>query len=297
MTDPLLRFAVPNGSLQEQTLRVLREAGYQLSTQVGRDDRLGRSDGIEFFVRDRENIASLVGHGVFDAGITGADLRMEEGQDDVPVLCDLPYGRATNGPVVYVLAAAAGITPALWESRKKRRIGAERVWLARRCLSDAGVLRSDDHIVSLPGKEEAAIDDGLCDAVFVMTETGSSLKAHNLAVIYPRLLTVSPQLYYRPGLKRKPERFRYIEALGAAMRAVLTADQVVVVTFNIPHRAAKTLKLPAAVSPTISKTKDPKWNAGQVLIRRAQFPATLLQLQRAGARSIFMLDVAAYLPR
>lgn len=74
----LIRFAVPNGSMQERTLQILRAAGYALPMPIGRDDRIGVANGIEFFVRDRENIASLVQRGVFDAGITGVDEGFEQ---------------------------------------------------------------------------------------------------------------------------------------------------------------------------------------------------------------------------
>lgn len=296
MTD-VIRFAVPNGSMQERTLQILRQAGYVLPAPIGRDDRIGVANGIEFFLRDRENIGSLVQRGAFDAGITGTDLMLDElvePIEHVPVVCRLPYSRATNRPAVYVLAAPAGTTLDAWRAQHPHRIGAERINLARRCLSGFGLL-GDNELVKLPGKEEAAVADGLCDSVVVLTETGASLRAHGLEVLH-ELFTSTMVLIHRPEFERGSDQLRSLQALGWAMRAILQAEQAVLVTFDLRRDAIATLDLPAAVSPTISQTLDPEWVAGQVLIVRAQFPAVLLQLQASGARGIFMQDVAAYQP-
>lgn len=296
MADPI-RFAVPNGSMQERTLQILRTAGYALPTPIGRDDRIGVANGIEFFLRDRENIGSLVQRGAFDAGITGTDLMLDElvvPIEHVSVVCQLPYSRATNRPAVYVLAARVGTMLDVWKAQRPHRIGAERINLARQCLY-AGWLERGDELVKLPGKEESAVADGLCDSVFVLTETGASLRAHGLEVV-KKLYTSAMVLIHRHEIKKGSDQLRTLEALGLAMCAILQAEQAVLVTFDLRRDALSKLDLPAAVSPTISQTLDPAWVAGQVLIERSQFPAVLLQLQAAHTRGIFRQDVDGYLP-
>ena len=137
--------------------------------------------------------------------------------------------------------------------------------------------------------------DGLCDSVFVLTESGASLRAHGLVALH-ELFTSTMVLFHRPGIERGSDEERSLKALGLAMRAILLAEQAVAVTFDLPRDALATLDLPAAVSPTVSQTLDPEWVAGQVLIQRSQFPSVLLQLQAAGARGIFRQDVDGYLP-
>ena len=293
-----LRFAVPNGSLKEVTLALLRKIGYPLPTTVGRDNRLGIIHDIVFEVRDRENIASLVCAGVFDCGITGTDLRLGENAAaaNVKVLCTLQYSRQTTRPVEYVLAGRTGITRLQWEGMEKRRVGAERVALARHILGDR--LRPDDVIVQLPGCEEMAVRDGLCDAVLVMTETGSSIKANNMEIIYPELLVSTPELLYCPGITDGSSLHQQIENIGHALQAILGAEGQIMVVFNIPTPQLPELKerLPAAVSPTISQTLDPEWRAGQVLIPRQRFGEVLRLLKASGASEIYMQDVDGYLP-
>lgn len=292
-----LKFAVPNGSLQAPTLAILRKAGYPLPDKPGRDYRLGIVHKVEFEVRDRENIASLVKAGVFDCGITGADLRLAEdaAAEGVGVMCRLLFSRATRGPVEYVLAGRQGITLA-WENMEKRRIGAERVALARRCL--AGKLRSDDIIVSLPGCEETWIRDGQGDAIFVVMETGSSIRANSLEIIYPELLVSTPELLYHPGISTGSALHQQIKNIGLALQAILNAEDYILVVFDIPADRLAALKeqLPSAVSPTISAMIDVGWRAGAVLIPRHRFGEVLHLLKANGAKAIFMQDVDGYLP-
>ena len=76
----MLRIAVPNkGSLSETAAEMLHEAGY-----AGRRDpralsvRDERND-VEFFYLRPRDIATYVGSGALDVGITGRDLLLDSG--------------------------------------------------------------------------------------------------------------------------------------------------------------------------------------------------------------------------
>src|SRR6186713_1087136 len=78
----MLRIAVPNkGSLSETAAEMLHEAGY-----AGRRDpralsvRDERNDVEFFFLRPRD-IATYVGSGALDVGITGRDLLLDSGSE------------------------------------------------------------------------------------------------------------------------------------------------------------------------------------------------------------------------
>ncbi len=220
----MLEFAVPSGSLLERTLAILLEAGYALPSKIGRDNFIGTVNGVKFCLRDRENIAQLVANGTFDAGITGSDLRVNAGvsESQVRVVIDLPYARATNGSTRWVLAAPKKIR------RLNIRIGTERMKLARYCLRD--MLRAGATLVKLPGKEESAVGDGLCDAVFVVTETGNSLVENDLKILRDNLFVSTPQLLTSPRLS--PAKLAVVKEIGLAMRAILDAGPMVTVTFD-----------------------------------------------------------------
>ncbi len=290
-----IRFAIPNGSLQNRTLEILRKAGYDLPLTIGRDDRIGWYNGVEFFLRDRENIASLVSAKTFDAGITGSDLCVNEGDKArrAVSMCSLFYGRNGNKSVRWVLAVPEGTTVKSWETKKRRRIGSERPRLAKHCL--VSHWKKGDTLVALPGKEESAIADGLCDAVFVVTESGASLAAHKLVPVYERLFTSEPQLLYHYSFRKGSKEFDKIEEIGLAMQAILKAEWKVAVTFDIPRKKVMGLELPAVISPTINETTDPEWRAGQILISRHMLGETLRRLRDVGAKGVFVQDVQAYM--
>ena len=89
-----LQLAIPNkGALSEDSVRLLREAGYRC-TRSGRELIVSdRENEIDFvFLRPRD-IALYVGNGVLDLGITGRDLAADSGAQ-VTELMNLEFGRS-----------------------------------------------------------------------------------------------------------------------------------------------------------------------------------------------------------
>src|SRR5690349_732639 len=90
-----LRIAVPNkGSLSAPAAQMLREAGYHQRPHdrdlICRDP----ANDVEFFYLRPRDIATYVGSGDLDLGITGRDLLLDTGDGAEEVL-DLDFGRAT----------------------------------------------------------------------------------------------------------------------------------------------------------------------------------------------------------
>src|SRR6476646_2498042 len=91
----MLRVAIPNkGTLSGPAIQMLREAGYRQR----RDDRdlVCRDEGndVEFFYLRPRDIATYVGSGDLDLGITGRDLLIDA-DSGAEELLDLGFGRAT----------------------------------------------------------------------------------------------------------------------------------------------------------------------------------------------------------
>ena len=90
----MLRVAVPNkGALAEKAAEMLREAGYRQRTDpkdlVCRDE----PNDIEFFYLRPKDIATYVGSGDLQLGITGADL-MDESGSQVRGVLPLGFGHS-----------------------------------------------------------------------------------------------------------------------------------------------------------------------------------------------------------
>ncbi len=87
-----LNFVIPKGSLQEATLNLLRQAGYEVKGS-NRSYRLWINDPeINLKVLRPQEIPNLVESGSHDIGITGMDW-VEETSADVIVLSNLAYGK------------------------------------------------------------------------------------------------------------------------------------------------------------------------------------------------------------
>src|SRR5437868_13954032 len=92
---PMLRIAVPNkGTLSAPAAQMLREAGYRQRS----DDRdlicRDTDNDVEFFYLRPRDIATYVGSGDLDLGITGRDLLVDSGSGAEEIL-DLGFGGAT----------------------------------------------------------------------------------------------------------------------------------------------------------------------------------------------------------
>src|SRR6187549_2243512 len=91
----MLRIAVPNkGTLSQPASQMLRDAGYRQRTDpkdlICRDE----ANSVEFFYLRPRDIATYVGTGDLDLGITGRDLLVDSGVPAQEVV-DLNFGGAT----------------------------------------------------------------------------------------------------------------------------------------------------------------------------------------------------------
>ena len=71
----MLRIAIPNkGSLADESIAILKEAGYRQRTDSRDLVLLDNENGVEFYYLRPRDIALYVGSGELEAGITGRDL-------------------------------------------------------------------------------------------------------------------------------------------------------------------------------------------------------------------------------
>src|SRR5258705_3570726 len=91
----MLRVAVPNkGGLAPAAAEMLREAGYRQRSDDKDLTCLDADNGVEFFYLRPRDIATYVGSGDLDLGITGRDLLVDAGAPVDEVL-DLNFGFST----------------------------------------------------------------------------------------------------------------------------------------------------------------------------------------------------------
>src|ERR1700710_1552028 len=99
----MLRIAVPNkGSLSETASEMLPEAGYSGRRDPRALSVLDERNDVEFFFLRPRDIATYVGSGALDVGITGRDLLLDSGSTAVEI-ASLDFGEST-----FRFAAATG---------------------------------------------------------------------------------------------------------------------------------------------------------------------------------------------
>jgi ATP phosphoribosyltransferase len=276
----MLRVAVPNkGSLSETASEMLSEAGY-----AGRRDprALTVSDprnDVEFFYLRPRDIATYVGSGALDVGITGRDLLLDSGSTAVEIT-SLDFGAST-----FRFAGPAGGFDSL-EQLSGKRIATSYPGLVGDFLTTAGISAV---LVKLDGAVESAVRLGVADAVADVVSTGSTLRAQGLQIFGPVILESSAVLISAnrelPG----------ITTLQRRLQGVLVARQYVLMDYDLPANLIEQASAitPGLESPTISPLRDREWLAVRVMVRRDETNQVMDELYDLGARAILVGPIHA----
>lgn len=276
----MLRIAVPNkGSLSETAAEMLLEAGY-----TGRRDPRAltvadpRND-VEFFYLRPRDIATYVGSGALDVGITGRDLLLDSGSAAVEI-ASLDFGEST-----FRFAAAAGRFDSL-EQLAGVRVATSYPGLVGAFLARHGVTAD---LVPLDGAVESAVRLGVADAVADVVSTGSTLRAQGLEIFGPVILESTAVL-----ISAQPD-LRGIAVLQRRLQGVLVARQYVLVDYDVPVALleAATAITPGIESPTVSPLHDPDWVAVRAMVPRIDTNHVMDELYELGARAIIVSAIHA----
>jgi ATP phosphoribosyltransferase len=279
MTEAPLRIAVPNkGTLSETAVDMLVEAGY-----AGRRDLRALTvpdprNNAEFFYLRPRDIATYVGSGALDVGITGRDLLLDS-ETAATEIEPLGFGHSTfrfAGP-----KALKGVS-----ALKGLRVATSYPGLVGNFLSGLGVSAS---IVSLDGAVESAVRLGVADAVADVVSTGATLRAQGLEIFGPVILESEAVL-----ISAKPD-LPGIETLRRRLHGVWVAKQYVLMDYDLPQALIDEASLitPGLESPTVSPLRDPAWVAVRAMVPRNDANLVMDQLYALGARAILVSAIHA----
>jgi ATP phosphoribosyltransferase len=150
-------------------------------------------------------------------------------------------------------------------------------------------------VLPISGSEEQTVKHGLADAVLVVTETGSSVRANELEIVpgCESLFISMPQIIALRELDADDEQT--LRALMAALRGVVGAQEFILLKADVPSLiTVGELELPASVAPSVLPTSDPAWYAVEVCIPRARYGDVAVRLEDAGAKGIVMVPIAGH---
>ncbi|GGQ53447.1 ATP phosphoribosyltransferase [Couchioplanes azureus] len=276
----MLRIAVPNkGTLSAPAAQMLRDAGYRQRTDgkdlVCRDE----DNAVEFFYLRPRDIATYVGSGDLDLGITGRDLLVDSGVPAREVL-DLGFGGAT-----FRWAAPAGSLGSAAEIGG-RRIATAYPGVVERYLEEHD-LKAD--VVRLDGAVENAVRLGVADLIADVVETGTTLRQAGLVTVGEPLLRSSAILIGRQEAT-EPRAAQLVRRL----QGVLVARSYVMLAYDVRADLLEnaTALTPGIESPTVSPLHREGWVAVQAMVRRVDVHRIMDELYELGARAILVTDIA-----
>jgi len=275
----MLRIAVPNkGSLADNASAMLAEAGY-----TGRRDPkdlhvIDPANGVEFFYLRPKDIATYVGSGALDVGITGRDLLLDARMPGAREVEALGFGDST-----FRFAGPPGRFTELTDL-EGLRVATAYPGLVDRFLDDHGVAVD---LVPLDGAVESAVQLGVADAVADVVSTGTTLRQAGLEIFGPALLESEAVLICGP------DEAAGTETLLRRLRGVLVARRFVMIDYDLPVRLIEEAVAiaPGIESPTISPLRDAEWVAVRVMSPRKGVNQVMDALYAIGARAILVTEI------
>lgn len=277
----MLRIAVPNkGSLSEIAAEMLAEAGYSGRRDSRKLVHADTRNDVEFFYLRPRDIATYVGSGALDVGITGRDLLLDSGSTATEVET-LEFADST-----FRFAAPAGGGFTELSDLAGKRIATSYPKLVDDFLRARGV---ESVLVKLDGAVESAVQLGVADAVADVVSTGATLRAAGLEIFGPVILESTAVLIGGPN------EHPGIERLLRRLRGVLVARKYVLMDYDLPAAQLEAASQVAGgmESPTVSPLKDETWVAVRVMVRADEANTIMDELYDLGARAILVTPIHA----
>ena len=276
----MLRIAVPNkGSLSETAVEMLREAGYATRRDPKELIVADPRNNVEFFYLRPRDIATYVGSGALDVGITGRDLLLDSESPAIEI-DELDFGASTfrfAGPMgrFAELKDLAGL-----------RVATSYDALVRDFLASHNV---EVDVVRLDGAVESAVRLGVADAVADVVETGSTLKKQGLEIFGPVILKSQAVLIAAQNDTAG------LQTLRRRIQGVMVAHQYVLMDYDLPAELVEQASniTPGFESPTVSPLRDTGWVTVRVMVPCAETNHVMDELYSLGARAILVSSIHA----
>ncbi|HEY8464982.1 MAG TPA: ATP phosphoribosyltransferase [Bacillota bacterium] len=277
----MLKVAIPNkGQLAEPALLLLQEAGYTCKPGGRELITCDSKNGINFyFIRPRD-IATYVGRGIIDLGITGRDL-LSDSEVSVVELLALGFAKSK---FYYAVARESGITV---DNLAGQRIATSYPGIVAKDLARKGVTAK---IVRLDGAVEIAIRLGVADVIADVVQSGRTLEQAGLVKIGTPLLESEGVLAARcQEAAANPE----VQAFIQRINGILLARQYVMVEYDIPGAALEVACriTPGIESPTIAPLSKKDWFAVKAMVKTEELYQVIESLKAGGARGIIVTEL------
>ncbi len=312
-----VKFAIPKGSIEDVTFKLLEQAWQSVSGR-GRTYRIKLGDPeIETKILRPQEIPTYVQEGFYDVGITGKDWVLEA-KAEVEVLLDLeighvnqviavpasfPYGTldemvtdfAKKGRTLRISSEYLTTTSAHFKSSPsyKKHYGAADPMIITPWLR-VGENKKVEIFLSFGATEAKPPED--VDAIFDITETGTTLAQNNLKILDKVSESTAVLIANRKSLKDQAKREK-IADMVALLKGVVEGRKKLHIFVNVKkENLPKLLKeLPALKKPTVSPLSEDGWFGVNTVIDKTEFIRILPKMRRL-AQGLVVLEPRQILP-
>jgi len=287
-----LKLALPKGSLEASTIELLGKAGWKVTTTSRSYHPKIDDPAISCILLRPQEMPRYIERGKMDAGICGKDWVLEN-EADVQVVADLVYSKHQMTPVRWVLCVPDASPVKSVKDLEGSTIATELVRTTQNYLKRHGVKA---RVEFSHGATEVKPPE-LADAIVDVTETGSSLRAHNLRIVDTVSESVT-QLVANRAAWADPEKRRKLESIALLMQGAIRAQEMVGLKMNVPPEAKTAVlgHLEALASPTLSPLAKEGWSAIEVIIAESSVRRLVPELRRAGATGIIEYPLNKVIP-
>lgn len=205
-----ITIALSKGRILKETLPLFAAAGIEPLENISESRKLifeTTQPGVQFIVIRATDVPTYVEYGVADLGVSGKDVLMEHGAEEMYELLDLNIARCK-------LMTARLVDAPLVQGRLK--VATKFVRIAKQYFSEQG--RQVD-LIKLYGGMELAPIMNLADCIVDIVDTGNTLKANGL-IAEEHIADISSRLIAsRLALKLKDDRIQpIVDALSNAVK-------------------------------------------------------------------------------
>src|ERR671922_2047093 len=314
---PTVKFAIPKGSIEEVTFNLLEQAWQHVSGR-GRTYRVELGDpDIDVKILRPQEIPTYVQEGFYDVGITGRDWILEA-KADVEVLLDLEIGRVKQviaTPTSFSFNNLSDLIADFAKNNKTLRISSEYLTTTSAHIKANAEYKkyygNADPMIITPwmrlgenkkveiflsfGATEAKPPEDV-DAIFDITETGTTLAQNKLKIIDTVMESSAVLVANKTSLKQAKKREK-IADMVALLKGVVEGRKKLHIFVNVKKENLGSLlaNMPALKKPTISTLSEDGWYGVNTIIDKKEF-IQIVPIMRRLAQGLVVMDPRQILP-
>lgn len=285
-----IKLAVPNkGRLNERSLEMLKRAGLEIENG---GDRLlfasVKNGNFSVLFLRAQDIVRFVQTGAVDAGITGWDLVLENG-NEVELVREMGFGKCRLSVAV---PESSGIKT-IEDIPNGSRVATSFPNMTRQFFEKMG---KKVEIAVISGAAEVMPRMGVADFITDLVSSGSTLKSNNLREI---AVISDSQAVLIASKNLDIERMRELKELANALESVEIAEHKKYLMADVPVAALDEIRsfLPGIDGPTVMNIAGrDDVVAIHVVIDKSQIYNTVNKLKKLGASGILIVPIDRMVP-